>query len=119
MLASDVKTSHLVLNWQDCDIIDSMTAALDSLGDLTDALSAEKHITISAVCPLMNRLTEEMLKKADKDTSLTAQMKRIIRVDLESRYQSLDLGISLLDICSFLDPRFKDSDHFTLQDSIK
>ena len=119
VLASDVKTSHLVLNWQDCDIIDSMTAALDSLGDLTDALSAEKHITISAVCPLMNRLTKEMLKEADEDTSLTAQMKRIIRVDLESRYQSLDLGIPLLDICSFLDPRFKDSDHFTLQDSIK
>lgn len=60
-----------------------------------------------------------MLKEADGDTSLTAQMKRIIKVDLESRYQSLDLDIPLLDICSFLDPRFKDSNHVTLQDSIK
>ena len=119
VLASDVNAFHLVLNWQDCDIIDSMTTALDPLGDLTDALSTEKHITISAVCPLMNRLTKEMLKEADEDTSLTAQMKRIIKVDLESRYQSLDLGITLLDIYSFLDPRFRDSDHFALQDSIK
>ena len=73
-----------------------MTAALEPLGELTDVLSAEKHITISAVCPLMNRLTKEMLKESDGDTSLTAQMKRIIKVDLESRYQSLDLDIPLL-----------------------
>ena len=61
VLASDVKTSHLKLNWQDCDIIDSKTAALDPLGELMDVLSAEKHITISAVGPLINRLTKEML----------------------------------------------------------
>ena len=84
VLASNVKTSHLVLNWQDCDIIDSMIAALDPLGELTDVLSAEKHITISAVCPLINRITKEMLKEADGDTSLTAQIKRVIKVDLES-----------------------------------
>ena len=27
VLASDVRTSHLVLNWQDCDVIDSIIAA--------------------------------------------------------------------------------------------
>ena len=67
----------------------------------------------------MNRLTKEMLKETKEDSSLTVQMKHIIKVDLESIYQSLDLDIPLLDICSFLDPCFKDSDHFTLQDSIK
>ena len=79
-----------------------MTAALDPLGELTDALSAEKHVTISAVCPLINRLTKEMLKEADGDTSLTAQIKRIIKVDIESRYQSLDLDIPLLDSYLFI-----------------
>ena len=108
MLASDARTSHLVLNWPDCDVIDSIIAALNPLGELTDVLSAAKHITISAVSPLINRLTNEILKEADGDTPLTAQMKRVIRVDLESRYQSLDLDTPLLDICSFLDPRFKD-----------
>ena len=29
VLASDVRTSHLVLNWQDCEVIDSIIAALD------------------------------------------------------------------------------------------
>ena len=71
------------------------------MGELTDVLSAEKHITISAVSPLLNHLTNEILKEADGDTSLTAQMKCIIRVDLESRYQSINLDIPLVDISSF------------------
>ena len=29
VLASHVRTSHLVLNWQDCEVIDSIIAALD------------------------------------------------------------------------------------------
>ena len=78
----------------------------------------QKNITISAVSPLINRLTNEILKEADGDTSLTAQMKRIIRVDLESRYQSLNLDIPLLDISSFLDSRFKDGNYFTLEETI-
>ena len=118
VLASDVRTSHLVLNWQDCDVIDSIIAALNPLGELTDVLSAEKHITISAVSPLINRLTNEILKETDGDTPLTAHMKCVIRVELETRYQSLDLDTPLLDICSFLDSRFKDGNYFTLEDSI-
>jgi len=51
VLASDVRTSHLVLIWQDCSVIDSVIAALDPSGELTDSLSTEKHITISAVKP--------------------------------------------------------------------
>ena len=96
MLASDVRSSHLVLNWQDCEVIGSIIAALDPLGELMDVLSAEKHIAISAVSPLINYLTNEILMAADGDTSLTAQMKCVIRVDLESQYQSLNLGIPLL-----------------------
>ena len=41
MLASDVRTSHLVLNWQNCEVTDSIIAALDPLGELMDVLSAE------------------------------------------------------------------------------
>ena len=121
VLASDVKTSHLVLNWQDCDVIESVIQALDPLGELTDALSAEKHITISAVRPLINRLTEEVLKEKDSDTSLTAQIKCTVKLDLETRYQSIDSDTgNLLDICTFLDPRFKElQSNVTLQEIIK
>ena len=46
VLASDRKVSHLIPTWQDFDVIDSIIAALGPLGELTDALSAEKNITI-------------------------------------------------------------------------
>ena len=71
VLASDVRTSLLILNWQDCEVIVSIIVALDPLGELMDVLLAEKHITISTVSPLINHLTNEILKEADGDTSLT------------------------------------------------
>jgi len=85
------------------------------LDELTDALFAEKHITISAVKPLLNKLTTELLNETATDTSLTSQMKRVIKVDLESCYLSLDLDIPLFDIAS-LDPHVKDSELLTLED---
>ena len=106
VLASDRKVSHLIPTWQDFDVIDSVIAALGPLGELTDALSAEKNITISAVRPLLTRLSQEILMEKDTDSSLTAQMKRVVRVDLESRYGNSELS-NLLDICTFLDPRFR------------
>jgi len=101
VLASDVRTSHLVLTWQDCSVIDSVIAALDPLDELTNSLSAEKHITISAVKPLLNKLTTELLNEAPNDTSLTVQTKRVIKVDLENRYSSFDLDIPLFNIALF------------------
>ena len=115
VLVNDIRTSHLVLTWQDCSVINSVIVALDLLGELTDTLS-EKHITISAVKPLLNKLTMELLNETATDTSLTAQMKRVIKVDLESHYLSLDLDIPLFDVASFLDPCVKDNEQFTLED---
>ena len=44
----------------------------------------------------------------DTDSSLTAQMKQVARVDLESRYGNCNSELSdLLDICTFLDPWFR------------
>ena len=97
VLASDRKVSHLIPTWQDFDVVDSIIAALGPLGELTDALSAEKNIAISAVRPLLTRLCNEILVEKDTDSSLTAQMKRVVRVDLESRYGNSELS-DLLDI---------------------
>ena len=73
VLASDRKVSHLIPIWQDFDVIDSIIAALGPLGDLdlSGALSAEKNITISAVCPLLTRLCNEILVEKDTDSSLS------------------------------------------------
>ena len=41
VLASDRKTSHLIPTWQDCDVLESISAALRPLKEMTDALSGE------------------------------------------------------------------------------
>lgn len=53
VLASDRRSSHLIPSWQDCDILDSITGALKSLKEMTDDLSGEKEVTISAVKPIV------------------------------------------------------------------
>ena len=108
VLASDSKASHLIPTWQDFDVIESVLAALRPLVELTDVLSAEKSITISAVRPLLTRLTGSILKEVESDSSLTKEIKYTISSDLESRYSDPNLA-TLLDFCTFLDPRFKET----------
>lgn len=109
VLASDRKASHLIPSWQDFDVMEAVVSALGPLGELTDALSAEKNVTVSVIRPLLDRITKEILMEKEGDCSLTAQMKRAIQIDLESRYTSSEV-LKLLEICSFLDPRFKRQD---------
>ena len=39
VMASDRKTSHLIPTWQDCDVLDSISAALKPLKEMIDVLS--------------------------------------------------------------------------------
>ena len=54
-----------------------------------------------------------MVIPKDDDTDLTIEIKRWIKSDLDSRYQSDEMS-SLLDTCAFLGPKFKDK--FTMED---
>lgn len=48
-------------------------------------------------------------KRSSRKRTLTAQMKRAVRVDLEGRYGDPQLSI-LLDVCTYLDPQFKQAE---------
>ena len=56
VLSSDHKSVHLIPSWQDIEILESLRSALGPLKNFTDILSGEKHVTISAVIPLLNHL---------------------------------------------------------------
>ena len=73
---------------------------------MMDALTAEKCVTVSAVKPLLSHLAEEVLVAEIDDTDLTKEMKKRIKDDLEARYDDPELRF-LLELSSFLDPRFK------------
>ena len=106
VLSEDRASAHLSPSWQDRDVLQSIAAALKGLKSMTDALAAEECVTVSAVKPLLSYLTEEVLVAEDDDTSLTKEIKRRIKDDLEARYENSDFNF-LLQLSSFLDPRFK------------
>ena len=106
VLASDRKSAHLIPSWQDCDVLDSIVGALKPLKEMTDVLSGEKGVTVSAVKPIVHYITTEVLVAKDEDTGLTKEMKERMKVDLELRYSDSCLD-QLLSLASFLDPRFK------------
>ena len=107
VLSADRKTSHLVPTWQDIDVRQSLHLAL-SLSDLTDILSAEKYVTVSAILPLMDLLNSKFLKEREEDTQLTADIKEKIRTDLNTRLSSYNSHqLLLLQAACFLDPQFK------------
>ena len=60
VLASDRKASHLIPSWQDCDVLDSIAGALKPLKEMTDVLSGEKAMTVSAVKPIVHYITTEV-----------------------------------------------------------
>lgn len=105
VLGADRKTSHLVPTWQDLDVLQSLHQSLSPLLNLTDILSGEEYVTVSAILPLMNLIDNNFLKETEEDTQLTKDIKRRIKDDLHTRYRG-DV-LELLEVGSFLDPRFK------------
>ncbi|KAJ8381502.1 hypothetical protein SKAU_G00022800 [Synaphobranchus kaupii] len=51
----------------------------------TDALTSEKRVTMSALKPIMEHITTEILLDGDEDSDLTKQMKLAMRDDLKTR----------------------------------
>ena len=106
VLTSDRKTAHLTPTWQDIDVLKSINSVLSQLTSLTDILSGENYVTISALLPLMDVLNNSILKNDVDDTELTETIKATIKNSLSSQYTDEDV-VQLLEVSSLLDPRFK------------
>ena len=106
VLSADHKYLHLLPTWQDTEVLEAISTVLSSLDDLTDFLSGKHYVSISSIRSVIKHIHEEALVEKDDDVSLVRDMKRRIRTDLDSRYTDSKVQY-LLDISSFLDPRFK------------
>ena len=83
-----------------------MLEAVKGYANLTDLLSGEKEVTCSAIKPLVEVINSKMAAPKTSDTPLTIEVKECIKHDINTRYQNEAMSL-LLDICVFLDPRFK------------
>ena len=107
VLGADRKQSHLVPTWQDVDVLKSIHSALSPLLSLTDILSGEHYVTVSAVLPMLQLVDGSILKEEENDSQLTKDIKRRVVTDLLSRYPSSSEVSEILRLATFLDPRFK------------
>ncbi|XP_051816727.1 E3 SUMO-protein ligase ZBED1-like [Acanthochromis polyacanthus] len=96
----------LIPTWQDMDVLESIHKALHPLLEFTDALSGEEYVSISYLKPVLHHLATSVLADDAEDTELTKSIKSKVQTYLENKY-SCPITQELLDVASFLDPRFK------------
>ena len=117
VLSADRKASHFLPTWQDIDVLTAINDALSPLAAFTDVMSGEKYVTGSAVIPIIDLLTTTVLTEKDEDKTLTNDIRKAIISDLSQRNTASDV-VELLELASFLDPRFK-AKYVTDEESIK
>lgn len=116
VLAEDRKKWHLMPKDSDITVLETVKAVLKPLSPFTDALSGEKHTTLSSVLPLLWKIFE-CLSHEQSDSALAQEMKEKIHEYLQHRYDDLQLRF-LLNTATCLDPRFKNS-FVSLKDDVK
>ena len=88
------------------DVLKSIHSALSPLLSLTNILSGEHCVTVSAVLPILQVVDGSFLKEEDNDSQLTKDIKRRVVTDLLSRYPSSSEVLEILHLATFLDPCF-------------
>ena len=92
--------------WQDKEVLNGVNNALSGLKNFTDVLSAEKHVTVSAIKPILDHFCTDILSVKEEDVQLTKDIKSKVMAYLEDKYTDPEVN-KLLDMAGFVDPRFK------------
>ncbi|KAK0140605.1 Zinc finger BED domain-containing protein 1 [Merluccius polli] len=91
------------LIWQDISVLESVNNALKPVADFTDILSGEYYVTVSSLLPMLAHL-ESVLEESDDDSTLTADLKRVILGQMAGRYGD-DALQRMMRKATLLDPR--------------
>lgn len=105
ILAADQSTRHLVLKWQDTDVLDAVSKALGLLLDFTDALSSKNYVTVSFLRPILHFFSSELLLEKDEDADLTKTIKKSVLDYVTAKYSDPEVA-EQINMASFLDPHF-------------
>lgn len=106
VLSGDQYARSLIPTWQDKDVLQSIHKALHPLLEFTDALSGEEYVSISYLKPVLHLLATSVLAEDAEDTDLTRSIKSKVLTYLNEKYSNICTQ-ELLDVASFMDPRFK------------
>ncbi len=106
VLSGDRYARSLIPTWQDIEVLESIHKALHPLLEFTDALSGEEYVSISYLKPVLHLLATSVLAEDAEDTDLTRSIKTKVLAYLNDKYSD-PYTQELLDVASFMDPRFK------------
>ena len=109
VLSAGRKASHLIPTWQDIQVLTAIHQALSPISALTDILSGEEYVTVSAILPMLRLFETKLLKDEADDIQLTKDIIRHIKQDLNSRYiipKISAMALKILQVATFLDTRF-------------
>ncbi len=96
---------------RDCNLIEEMVVVLKPFVQATTLMSGSSYPTVGIVSPLLFKLLNRTLAVTENDSRAMQNVKRAIYNDLSHRYNDPQLK-HLLNMCAFLDPRFKDLNPF-------
>ena len=65
VLSKDRKAAHLVLTWQDIDVLTSLHKALEPFADFTDALLGDSYVSISLIKLTLSFIKDATMAAAD------------------------------------------------------
>lgn len=68
-------------------VMEQLCQLLELLSKLMDALASETRVTLSAIKPVLDHINCDVLVERDTDTSLTKEIKSLMREDLKNRYR--------------------------------
>ena len=105
VLAEDRKNWHKMPTDAEFSTMETVVDVLKPLSLLTDALSGEKQVTVSALLPVIKHVKSK-LSPVSSDCRLAKEIKQAIWSDLQGRYTNPEVS-DILNVSSFLDPRFK------------
>ncbi len=106
LLSGDRYARSLIPTWQDIEVLESIHKALHPLLEFTDALSGEEYVSVSYLKPVLHLLATSVLAEDAEDTDLTRSIKTKVLAYLNDKCSD-PYTQELLDVASFMDPRFK------------
>ena len=101
----ELRRGDLMPSDAELSTMEAFCRVMKPLVSITEAIGAEKWVTISSVRPLLHKLLNSYLKTQAEDDEQEKMMKKAMRDKLSCRYTGSIL--MMLNIAAFLDPRFR------------
>ena len=101
----DLRRGDLMPSDSEFGVMESYCKVMKPLVETTEAIGAEKWVTISYIRPLLHKLLMVYLMPEESDSCTEKELKGVMLSNLTDRYAGKTL--ELLSKASFLDPRFK------------